>query len=478
MKIKYYNGISEHVEVVNDLYRDVATLLAAEPIDHPTEVKVTNCLNPDELLKYRISARSGTRFIVELNNTMPDCYLPDHVEPVFLTCVNPDKNAYKFYKLEKVGSCVRASYGRMGVQKGKLFGERNFDYPLSMFWIKYYEKLSKGYVDRSDLYLADEREDTKPQNVKKPVKTVNDVNVLLFNKLKSFAVNAVKKAEVKVPITAAILKKSNEILSAMRDAKDVTVFNDNLLELISILQRPVETGNGSGVRKLMANTPADFARIIEREDDLIRAMEGSYYGRSNKATVNEGSFADYNIEVYEATEKQKKEVLAKLNDSLKGKVANIYRVIPVEQKKRFDAYLKKNNIKKVKQFWHGSRNQNWTSIIVNSLKLNPNAIITGKMFGQGVYFAPSAMKSWNYTSYHGTSWANGNSDCAFMGLYATAYGTPKDIDVWSASVDYKKIVSDAKANCLHAHKGVSLMNDEIVFYDEAAILLNYIVEFK
>ena len=187
MKIKYYNGISEHVKIVNDLYRDVATLLAAEPIVHPTEVRVTNCLNSDELLKYRISARSGTRFIVELDNTMPDCYLPDHVEPVFLTCVDPDKNAYKFYKLEQVGSCVRASYGRMGVQKGKLFGERNFDYPLSMFWIKYYEKLSKGYVDRTDLYLADESEYRKSQNVKAPVKTVTDVNVMLFNKLKTFA---------------------------------------------------------------------------------------------------------------------------------------------------------------------------------------------------------------------------------------------------------------------------------------------------
>ena len=72
-----------------------------------------------------------------------------------------------------------------------------------------------------------------------------------------------------------------------------------------------------------------------------------------------------------------------------------------------------------------SRNQNWTSIIINSLKLNPDAIITGKMFGNGVYFAPSSMKNWNYTSYRGTSWANGDADVAFMGLYATAYGTPK-----------------------------------------------------
>ena len=73
----------------------------------------------------------------------------------------------------------------------------------------------------------------------------------------------------------------------------------------------------------MANSSADFARIIEREDDLIRAMEGSYYGRSQKTATN-GSFADYNIEVYEATEKQKKEVVAKLNDSLRGKVAETF----------------------------------------------------------------------------------------------------------------------------------------------------------
>ena len=78
----------------------------------------------------------------------------------------------------------------------------------------------------------------------------------------------------------------------------------------------------------------------------------------------------------------------------------------------------------------------------------PDAIITGKMFGNGVYFAPSSMKSWNYTSYRGTSWANGDADVAFMGLYATAYGTPKDVDIWDATTDYKKMVQAAKAKYL------------------------------
>lgn len=478
VKIKYYNGINERIEEVNNLYKDVAFLLAAEPILHPIEIKITNCLNPDEILEYRISTRSGTRFIVELNNTMPDYYLPEQIESVFLTCVDPATNAYKFYKLEQLGDCIQASYGRMGVKKGERYGERKFHYPLSMFWIKYYEKLSKGYVDRTDLYLANEDENARHQNNDTSAKKINSISIALFNRLKQFAVHAVEKAEVKVPITSAILKKSEDLLNKMRVAKDVTEFNDILLELIAILQRPVATGRCSGVLKIMAKCKSDFASIIEREDDLLQAMKGSYYGGNYKTSKTERSFEDYNIEVYEATEKQKKEVLSKLNDSLKEKVANIYRVIPVEQKKRFDAYLKKNNIKKVKQFWHGSRNQNWTSIIVNSLKLNPDAIITGKMFGHGIYFASSAMKSWNYTSYRGTSWAKGSSDCAFMGLYATAYGTPKDVDAWSATENYKKLVENSKANCLHAHKGVSLMNDEIIFYNEDAVLLNYIVEFK
>lgn len=56
----------------------------------------------------------------------------------------------------------------------------------------------------------------------------------------------------------------------------------------------------------MANSPSDFARIIEREDDLICAMEGSYYGKTRNSAKPEGSFADYGIEVYEATENRKK----------------------------------------------------------------------------------------------------------------------------------------------------------------------------
>ena len=209
---------------------------------------------------------------------------------------------------------------------------------------------------------------------------------------------------------------------------------------------------------------------IKQNNDNIKKNENT------TIDIQENSFTADHIEVYYATEKQKKEVIAHLSDRLKGKVHQVYRVINQKHKKRFNDYLKKEDIHQVKQLWHGSRNENWFSILENGLQLNPNAIITGKMFGKGIYFAPSSNKSWNYTSYRGTSWASGNSDTAFMGLYATAYGTPHDVTM-SESFSQNKL-KNLHCNCVHAHAGSQLLNDEIIFYNESAMLLNYIVEFK
>ena len=180
------------------------------------------------------------------------------------------------------------------------------------------------------------------------------------------------------------------------------------------------------------------------------------------------------VEVFIATDKQKQQVMDRLSPQLHGKVKQVYRIIPKKQQERFNAYVEKNRIKKVMQLWHGSKNENWLSIIENALKLRPDAVITGKMFGDGIYFAPSSMKSWNYTSYRGTTWARGNSNKGFMGLYATAYGEPLDVHT---SGRYSQATLGGK-NCVHAHAGSVLLNDEIVFYNEDAIVLNYIVEFS
>lgn len=466
MKAIYNNGEREtEVEVCN-FYHDIAEMMAHESVKSPKMIYVS--VPGEGEVVYKISLRSDTIFIVEISNSMPDFYAQQTIKPVFLTCVKPEKNAYKFYKLEPCNSkTVRASYGRMGVQKGQLFGERSFEYPRSMYWIKYFEKISKGYVDRSDLYLS---EVFVPEQ-KTPMKRERSASTDLFDLLYSFAKKAVAAAKVEVPITKAIIEESNRLLEKMRKTDNVEEFNNYLLELISILQRPVRTGDGRGVKEIMAQSSMDFSRIIEREDDLIQAMQGMEHGNSNHS----GDFKDHNIFVAEATEAQYKQVMKKLTPTLQKKVRKVYRVIPKKQKLIFDQYIENHEIKTVKQYWHGSRNQNWLSIMIQSLSLNPDAIITGKMYGNGLYFAPDSMKSWGYTS--NGKWTEGSSQCSIMGLYAVAYGVPYDVDSWSPSVNYKQETLDRNCNCCHAHKGSALLADEVIFYSEKAVCLQYIVEF-
>lgn len=508
MKLIYEGSACRKLEISDrgEFYPVVAKTIVEEEAGKRLVVKAST---EEGYVTYRVGVRSGTQTIFEIENTMPDTYLSD-LKPAYLTCVEPQvmeylhylqvhpedfhedtfynevsmrcKNSYKQYKLIPENGKVTAYYGRMAVQKGQLFGERSVDYPLSSYWSKYYEKVGKGYVDRTRLYMPEVFGDSqtpqpviKKRTLKEKVVTASQE---LFQTLKNLAKNAVTRAEVKVPVTPAIIAAAKESVEKMREAalkNDVVSFNLALLDIVSILQRPVATGDGTGVKRMLALKKNDFARIIEREEDLLQAMEGSISG--DEKPMSKESFDQYDIEVFAATDQQRDEVLKHLSPSLKPKVKRIFRVIPKEQKKQFNDYLKKRNIKTVKMLWHGSRNENWMSIIRNSLLLNPNAVITGKMFGCGIYFAPSSMKSWNYTSFRGTTWAGGRSNTAFMGLYAVAYGKPMEVDTWDCTADYKASVIRQGYDSLHAHAGTNLRADEIVLYNEAAVLLNYIVEF-
>lgn len=407
--------------------------------------------------EYQLIKSAGAFFVREVYNHV-DMPLPNKFATVYLVMVNPDHNNYKFYKLEdnNDGQNVLATYGRIGAGPNEMFGTRTHLYPRNMYYIKLMEKMNKGYQDMTDFYITDdqdmeEKSDEISASSSKQNKSKNNVSTELYSLLKMY---------------------SNSELYDSDTSKGVDEFNKILLKIMAISPRKVDN-----VSKLLAVDASDVSEIINREETLIMAMEAvvqkGSFSRSNRPQED---FSNFGIKVFEATDKQRQEVLKHLSDNLKPLIKKVYRVIPTDQKRKFNNYLKNNNIHKVKQLWHGSRNENWLSIINNGLLLKPNAVITGKMLGNGIYFAPSSMKSWGYTSYSGSYWAGGSSDTAFMGLYACAYGTPKDVTLPG---NYnQRILNSEGCNCVHAHAGPYLRNDEIVFYDEAAMLLNYIVEFK
>lgn len=360
-------------------------------------------------------------YVKEMRNTIK---LPtDSYPEAYLTCINPASNNYKFYHFIPQGDLLYATYGRIGSERGEMFGVKDLQnpYPIHMYWIRYYEKLSKGYVDSSDIYLA-------PQYT--------------------------AKQEV---------KESQKILKKLSSLKTTAAFNRHLEQLLMISPR-----KSRHVNELLANTPSDFEKIIDRENDLLTAME-----MVSPCAI--GSFKGQQIEVYDTTDSQKKEVYEHLIPSLQSKVKHIWRVIPQKQQQLFNDYCEEKHIRYVRQMWHGSRNANWLNITENSLKILPS-YEHGRMFGNGAYFALDSMKSFGYTSSSYAKWNQENEASVYMGLFAVAYGKPLFVTS-SCQMTAKRLDMEHK-NCLHAKAGSSLRADEIVFYDEKAMVMNYLVEFS
>ena len=454
----------------SECYKAIAKCIYALPV--PNEITVDTDFGN---AKFKVVARGSyvkdgvkcpSMHIVEEYNNIS--LAEDTYPETYLTCINPESNNYKFYWMKPGTDGIKVTYGRIGAQKGEMYGERDVltPYPSRMFWPLYYEKLSKGYVDQSKVYLSSSK--SKSVVTAQEIKDERKASIELYNQLKRYAKKVVEEHLVNTTITEAQVTEAKKIFAKLCERKTVKGFNNQLLALMSVSPR-----KAGKVNDYLAKNKKDFVSIIQREENLISAMDALV--GPIVTNTDSGSFKGMGISVYEATPEQTEKVMEKLSDNLKGKVKKVYRVINRKHKERFDNYLKKEGIKHVKELWHGSRNENWLSIVKSGLQLNPDAVITGKMFGNGIYFAPSSDKSWGYTSFRGSYWARGNETTAFMGLYPTAYGKP--LDVSCAGKYTQSIVKSNGKNCVHAHAGTQLRNDEIIYYSEDAMLLNYIVEF-
>ena len=145
------NAGTQTADVANTesgLYKEVGRHLLDLPI--PNRMMITTPVGDAE---YDIT-QSGT--FVKDGRTVPSMYvkegqntikLPADTYPeAYLTCINPASNNYKFYHFKPQGDLLHATYGRIGSERGEMFGVKDLQnpYPIHMYWIRYYEKLSKG----------------------------------------------------------------------------------------------------------------------------------------------------------------------------------------------------------------------------------------------------------------------------------------------------------------------------------------------
>ena len=430
----------------------------------------------------------------------------------YLVCLDEETNDYKSYTMfqEQGNSKFGVSYGRIGGTDLLDRNKYNFDkegshyYPANMFWIKYYEKIMKGYIDKTEEmdfqykgkgvsraepkkeiqeYLPIEEEETKDLIeflIARQRKYVQDNYNYIGSSLHT------QLNEKAIQHSEELLNKMSLIINDMDRDKEssINAFKNCYKQLLLTLPRKVRNIREYIERVNYTNTESDnfAAAIIQQERDLLQALKDVIDADAPEKTKKDGSpketvLEHYGLSAQTADYKDKFLALDKMGED----AYRVSKVLEVRNERTAKAYEKCKKELGIEErgchlFWHGSRTENWWSIFKNGMSLNPNAVITGKMFGQGLYFAPLAKKSMGYADIYGSYWAHGTQNTGYMALFEVAMGKPYEIkDGWlDGDFRYK----DLKYGChsVWAKAGSSLRNDECIVYREDQCNMKYLVE--
>lgn len=404
-------------------------------------------------------------------------------KPVYLVNVEGDGNHNKYYRMlaNQDGASFTVEYGRVGSS------QQTRTYPIQQWDKKYNEKIRKGYTDQTHL-MEDLISVIKPKKTKSEYREIeNEAIAEIVKRLMSMARQKVQQ-NYKVEsnqVTQAMVDEAQKIIDELTTKTKLKDFNESLMVLFAVIPRRMKN-----VKDYLAKNKEDFARIIKDEQDLLDVMRGQVITHAVEEEEPEDDQPIKDETILEAmgltmepvSTDEIELIKSKLGDC-KDKFYQAWRVTNKKTQKRFDEFVEKEDIKDTRLFWHGSRNENWWSIINTGLVLRPtNVVITGKMFGFGTYYSPTARKSLGYTSLNGSYWARGNSNTAFMALMNVAYGTPYDaysFDSKYYNFNYEMLQKEQPgANCLHAHAGSMLRNDEVIVYKEDQSTIKYLVELR
>lgn len=400
--------------------------------------------------------------------------IPLPVSDRFFTMVSVKENNNKYYHMHKpVGDSFECEYGR--INGSGFFGARSVTYPVEKWDSVYASRIDHGYSDISDIYFSkkiDEKKEIKMEE--KPVKL--SFTTTLMAMFRSFTSSFVRhNYNIGIEnISEAMIRHADSLIEEMellvRHHCSVFDFNEKLCELWRVIPRAIYN-----TKYECANKEEDFPKILNRESSFLDTLRGTAKTNKNEECSGddmEKLCQDIGLEIREVNPEERYKILSLMDNP--QRYARAYKVVKCRQEEAFERYAEKKG--NVRLLFHGTKNENLFSIISNKLLLNPHAAITGKMFGNGIYFAPRATKSTNYTSISGSYWAHGNSSRAYLLMYDVALGNVYNTSEYDCAWENRSF--HQKYDSLHAHAGKILRNDEIITYSEDASIIRYIVEIR
>jgi len=410
-----------------------------------------------------------------------------NLKKIYLIKVEPGANNNKYYNLTELGDgTFKAEYGRVG---GHMATEI---YPMSKWDSKYREKLSerKGYKDKTHLF----QEEVVKDGGKSTITEITDrVVAKLVKELQGYAKGSVERNYIvsSEKVTQKMVDEAqvlvDEITNMLKIGQDIQPVNKILVELFQVIPRKMAhvkdyLFEGDEIKNAKALTAAQ--QLIGQEQATLDVMAGQV-SMQDKTDVKSALPSATNI--LEAmgliiVEAPKTDI--PLIKSLMGPNANqfkeAYQVTNIRTQAKFDKALKSFANKQTELFWHGSRNENWWSIMDKGWMLRPaNAVISGKMFGYGIYWADKFQKSLGYTSLSGSYWAGGRENNAFLSVSSVHVGNQLHVkrhEGWCSNLDLKSLKSKGDYDSVFAHGGADLRNNEFIIYTEPQCTIKYLVK--
>lgn len=422
-----------------------------------------------------------TTNVVATTTTLPTVTKPN-LAKVKLIMVTENNNN-KFYDMTENGDgTFTVVYGRIGSKSTTV------TYPSSEWRTKYNEKIRKGYVDNTHLF-AIHTPDTDAS-------TIDDVSVrnLMENFLR-YAKNSishnymVSASEVTQKQVDEAQNLVNELIKMVGKKVNVDEFNAKLLELFKIIPRRMANVKEHLLQASPKNNDEanKLREKIVEEQSTLDVMRSQVEINEKQATNPITQSADLLTVMGLKVEKVEDERITKLIKLMMGnhsdKFVEAFSVTNLRTQQNFESNLTKQSNKKTQLLWHGSRNENWLSILKTGLVLRPiNAIISGKMFGYGLYFANEFSKSLNYSSVQGAYWTGGRSQEGYLAIFEVHTGNQFEIaqhEGWHCQLNGLKLKGiNQKYDSVFAKRGISLRNNEFIVYNESQCTVKYVVKVK
>ena len=407
----------------------------------------------------------------------------------YLVCVDSKTNHNKFYEMtENDNGSIDIAHGRVdktAIHHHYEAWEKNFNTLKA-------EKERKGYKDVTALHMKKEVSSYKVaelsyKSVEDPVVQAALDRIIESSRMfisHNYSITADKITQKMIDEAQYDLSRLSAIAVNTTNAPAALYeFNKALEELFMDIPRAM-----NNVRDYMAKSTDDFDKIIQREGAMLDNLKGAIQitqpvaanGKNKDMTVLEAR----GLTMRQVTYKEEDRITEHLGKDYQGDVERRFvRAFAVENLKtrgNYEQYKKDHHIspKGVKLFYHGSKVENWYSIMSTGLSLNPDAIITGKMFGQGLYFAPECRKALNYMDVKGARWNSGQFETGYTAIFSVALGKAYEPNRILGSTFTGKDLPNGCDSIFASKKNprLKLMNDEYIVFDQSACTIKYMME--